>query len=61
MIDLYIEDMNKWLRITGDPVFDKTGKITKAIHIIQDITELKQMDEKRFKSMMLESIGTLAE
>jgi PAS domain S-box-containing protein len=58
--DLYVQEMNRWLRISVDPVMDDDGNLVQAVHIVRDITELKKMEEERLKSMKLESIGILA-
>ena len=58
--DLYVQEMNRWLRISVDPVMDDDGNLVQAVHIVRDITELKKMEEERLKSMKLESIGILS-
>ncbi len=36
---------DKWLNVTVDPVIDKTGNLTSAVHIISDITQRKQTEQ----------------
>ena len=59
-VDLYVKEMNQWLRIVVDPVMDKDGNLVRAVHIVRDITELKKIEEERLKVMKLESIGIIA-
>jgi len=58
--DLHVQEGNRWLRITVDPVKDEDGNLVKAVHIVRDITGLKKMEDERLKSMKLESVGILA-
>jgi len=59
-LDLYVKEMNQWLRIVVDPVMDKDDNLVRAVHIVRDITELKKIEEERLKVMKLESIGIIA-
>jgi PAS domain S-box-containing protein len=59
-IDFYAREMNRWMRITVDPVIDEDDNIVKVIHIVRDITEFKKIEDERLKSMKLESVGILA-
>nr|MBC8362587.1 PAS domain S-box protein [Candidatus Desulfatibia profunda] len=59
-IDLYAPNMNRWLRISVDPVMDEDKNPVKAVYIVRDVTEFKKMEEERLKAMKLESIGILA-
>jgi len=59
-VDFYVKEMNRWLRISVDPVIDKNGNLVRAVHIVRDITEHKNMEEERLKAMKLESIGIIA-
>ncbi len=59
-IDLYVQEMNRWLRISIDPIMDEDGNLTKAVHIVRDITEYKKMEAEVLKAKKLESLGTLA-
>ncbi len=58
--DFHVQECNRWLRITVDPVKDEDGNLVKAVHIVRDITGLKKMEDERLKSMKLESVGILA-
>ena len=37
---------NKWFEDTVDPIFDSSNNLTGAVHIVSDITEKKQAEEK---------------
>lgn len=41
---IIIQQDNRWLEITADPIFNNTGVIIGAVHIVSDITERKQAD-----------------
>ncbi|MBW2645958.1 MAG: PAS domain S-box protein [Deltaproteobacteria bacterium] len=53
---------DRWFNVTVDPLLDEAGNLTGAVHIINDITELKQAEkalragEEKFDAM-LSSIG----
>ncbi len=36
----------KWVHVSADPIFDTENKLAGAIHIIRDITEIKQFEEE---------------
>ncbi len=59
-VDLYVQEMNRWLRVSIDPIMDEDGNLTKAVHIVRDITEYKEMEAEVLKAKKLESLGTLA-
>ncbi|MBW1895170.1 MAG: PAS domain S-box protein [Deltaproteobacteria bacterium] len=40
----------KWFEVVVDPIFDKQGKITEAVHIISDITQRKLAEEELKKA-----------
>lgn len=39
----------RWLMVTVDPVFDTDGKMTKAVHIARDITQMVLIQNERKK------------
>jgi hypothetical protein len=41
--------MDRWLRISVDPITDKDGNLMRAVHIVRDITERKKAEEDRKK------------
>ncbi len=45
-IELYVPEKNVWLSATVDPILDDKGNLTRAVHIIKDITERKQAEGK---------------
>ncbi len=46
---------DRWFEVTADPVFDKVGKLTGAVHFIVDITKQKRAEETLQKSEKLYS------
>ncbi len=47
-----------WYDVSLDPVFDKAGRIVRAVHLIKDITELKKSEmREHVRSEMLERIA----
>jgi len=49
VIGLYLKEMNRWLRISVDPITDKDRNLMRAVHIVRDITERKKAEEDRKK------------
>lgn len=47
-IVLQVDD--HWLQVTVDPILDKSGKLTGAVHAIDDITECKRTEESLRKN-----------
>jgi PAS domain S-box-containing protein len=43
-MELHLND--RWLEVVVDPIFDKAGELTGAVHIINDITERKRVEEE---------------
>jgi PAS domain S-box-containing protein len=41
-----LEIKGRWLQVTVDPILDESGMLTGAVHIVRDITELKQSAQK---------------
>jgi PAS domain S-box-containing protein len=64
----YSSDGQKiFVEVATSPIMDKTGKITKVLHIARDITDHKQIEEERKQlqtqlrqKQKMEAIGTLA-
>jgi len=57
--EVYLPDRNMWARVITAPQFDKTGKITSIIHIVDDITERKRTelalrDSENFLNSLIE-------
>jgi PAS domain S-box-containing protein len=50
----------KWLHTVVDPIFDDKGAITGSVHIMEDITERKKMEERMIMTDRLASIGELS-
>lgn len=46
---LYDKENDKWLDITVDPIFDESGKIVRAVHVVHDISEEKKGEEARIQ------------
>ncbi|MBN1338682.1 MAG: PAS domain S-box protein, partial [Bacteroidales bacterium] len=58
-MDLKIDE--GWFSITVDPVFDKTGEFSGAVHIVTDITERKQAEMQLQESEnLLNATGKIA-
>jgi len=36
-----------WLQVVADPIFDESGKVVRAVHIVHDITEARKSEEMR--------------
>lgn len=48
----------RWYEVTLDPVFDEHGAITKAVHVLKDISGLKQSElREHIRSEILERIA----
>ncbi len=43
--ELHLPDSDQWLMIAVDPILDKVGNLTGAVHMVQDITERKITEE----------------
>jgi PAS domain S-box-containing protein len=48
------KERGKWLHITVDPIFDVSGKITRAVHVVKDITEERKSEEMRIQKERVE-------
>ncbi|MDD4923240.1 MAG: PAS domain S-box protein [Dehalococcoidales bacterium] len=51
---------DKWFYTVVDPIFDDKGAITGSVHIMEDITERKKMEERMIMTDRLASIGELS-
>ena len=60
MCEYYDNYHKKWLFITAEPVFDEGGNIKCAIHVLQDVSEQKSLEDRLMQAQKMESIGTLA-
>ncbi|MDD3846968.1 MAG: PAS domain S-box protein [Syntrophorhabdaceae bacterium] len=49
-LEVYFDEMKKWFFITVDPMFDDTGNLIGAVHIMKDMTERRTMEERIRKS-----------
>lgn len=47
---LFLPNKNIWADITADPIFNTQGELTGIIHIIRDITELKNSEKKQLET-----------
>jgi PAS domain S-box-containing protein len=50
----------RWFRVTADPILDDQGQPTGSVHILQDVTQRKDLEEQLQQSQRLEAIGRLA-
>ena len=56
-IEIFHEDLNKYLEISTSPIFNAQREVTDIIHIARDITERKRAEEELLHSKtMLENI-----
>ncbi len=42
-----------WFQVTIDPVYNESGEIINAVHIMHDATELKNVEETRYENIKL--------
>ncbi len=47
---MIIQDNNRWLEVSVDPVFDSKQKIIGAVHVVSDITSRKKAEKALLKS-----------
>ncbi len=43
-----------WLRVVVDPIFDESGKVVRAVHVVHDITEAKKSEDLRVEKERVE-------
>ena len=61
-----MSELNRWIEVTVDPIFDEKGELTGIVHLMTDITERKQAEEllreseERFKVLHNASFGGIA-
>ncbi len=53
-------ELNKLLRVSTIPLRDSSGSLEGAIHVMQDITERKHLEDELLQARKLEAIGRLA-
>lgn len=58
--EIYVKDKDMWVLASADPIFDDSGEVTGAVHIIRDITEQKSLQLQLLQAQKMESIGRLA-
>ena len=44
--EFYLSEKDIWILVSIDPILDKKGNVRGAVHIIRDVTESKQAEEK---------------
>jgi len=42
-----------WFQVTVDPIYNESGELINAVHIMRNVTELKKMEEVHFKNIQL--------
>jgi PAS domain S-box-containing protein len=55
-----LQQGERWLEVTVDPIFDAAGQFAGAVHIVSDITERRKLEEQFRQVQKLEGIGQLA-
>ncbi len=50
----YNKEFDKWLDISVDPIFDETGKIVRAVHVVHDITERLKAEQVKIEKERVE-------
>jgi len=43
-----------WLQVVADPIFNESGKVVRAVHIVHDITEARKSEEMRVEKERVE-------
>ncbi|MEI7636219.1 MAG: PAS domain S-box protein [Syntrophus sp. (in: bacteria)] len=43
--EFFERTLNKWLSVSSFPVFNKSGQLMRLVHVVRDITEVKQANE----------------
>ncbi len=45
-LELYLEEQERWIMISVDPVLDVRGEIVSAVHVVRDITAHKKAEDE---------------
>jgi len=54
--EIELPDLDAWLLVTTSPIHNPQGKLVGSTHIAQDITKLKENEEKSKKSLELKDL-----
>ncbi len=54
------KELDKIFQISSSPIFDRNNDVQLVVHIAQDITELKQLENQLHQSQKMEAIGLMA-
>lgn len=52
--------LGKFFQVCSVPIFDHNNKVQYSVHVAQDITEKKRLEEELLQAHKMEAIGTLA-
>jgi len=58
--EFYESNLGKYFNESTSPIFDEKGEVVGTVHIIRDVTEQKQQNERLMMADRLASIGELA-
>lgn len=53
-VELEDKERGVWLYVVVDPIFDEAGHVTRAVHIVRDITETKKAETLRIEKERVE-------
>lgn len=57
---IYNDVLEKTFHITAAPIYNENGQVKSFVHITQDMTRQKQLEEDLIQAQKMEAIGTLA-
>jgi len=58
--EIYAPNLKRYFTVTSTPIFEETGKMTGAVHVMHDITIRKRTEGELVRAEKLESLSLLA-